>query len=92
MSSDSELSAFFESLIYNKDIDVVYSQLQGPYRIANHKHYVIRTFWPCDSKTIFESKIAQFSRCYKITNFFQTRFKLWNSVLKMLNFLKILKN
>ena len=33
MSSDSELSAFFESLIYNKDIDVVYSQYK-PYRIA----------------------------------------------------------
>ena len=30
-------------------------------------------------------------RCYKITNFFQTRFKLWNSVFKMLNFQTIEK-
>ena len=33
MSSDSELSAFFESLNDDKDIDVVYSQ-DTPYRIA----------------------------------------------------------
>ena len=30
-------------------------------------------------------------RCYKIANFFQTRFKLLNSVLKMLNFQNIEK-
>ena len=47
---------------------------------------VIRTFWPRDSRTIFESK-----SCYKIANFFQTRFKLWNSVFKMLNFQNIEK-
>ena len=33
MSSDSELSASFESLIYGEDIDVVCSQYT-PYRIA----------------------------------------------------------
>ena len=58
-----ELGAFFESLIYDEDIDVVYSQYK-PYRIAISQscpqHYAIRTFWPRDSKTIFESKIAQF--------------------------------
>ena len=47
MSSDSELSAFFESLIYDEDIDVVYSQYK-PYRIAISQscpqHYVIKTF------------------------------------------------
>ena len=47
MPSDSELSVFFESLIYDEDIDVVYSQYK-PYRIAISQscpqHYVIRTF------------------------------------------------
>ena len=33
MSSDSELSAFFESSNDDKDVDVVYSQYT-PYRIA----------------------------------------------------------
>ena len=33
MSSDSELSAFFESSTDHEDIDVVYSQYT-PYRIA----------------------------------------------------------
>ncbi len=33
MSSDSELSAFFESKTDHEDIDVVYSQYK-PYRIA----------------------------------------------------------
>ena len=33
MSSDSELSAFFESSTYDKDINVIYSQYT-PYRIA----------------------------------------------------------
>ena len=32
--------------------------------------------WPRDSKTIFESKIAQFSGVIKSPNFFQTRIKL----------------
>ena len=74
MSSDSELSAFFESLIYDKDIDVVYSQYK-PYRIAISQscpqHYVIRTFWLRDSKTIFKSKIAQFSGVMKLPIFFK---------------------
>ena len=47
MPSDSELSVFFESLIYDEDIDVVYSQYK-PYRTAISQscpqHYVIRTF------------------------------------------------
>ena len=64
MSSDSELSAFFESSYDDEDIYVVYSQYT-PYRIAISKscpqHYVVRTLWPRDLKTIFESKIAQFS-------------------------------
>ena len=94
MSSDSELSAFFESSNDNKDIDVVYSQYT-PYRIAISQscpqHYVIRTFWPRDSKTIFESKIAQFSGVIESPIFFQTRFKLWNSVFKILNFPNIEK-
>ena len=34
MSNDSELSAFFESITDDEDIDVVYSQYT-PYRIAN---------------------------------------------------------
>ena len=34
-------------------------------------------FWE-QNRTIFS--------CYKIANFFQTRFKLWNSVFEMLNF------
>ena len=33
MSSDSELSAFFESTTDDEDIDVVYNQYK-PYRIA----------------------------------------------------------
>ena len=74
MSSDSELRAFFESLIYDEDIDVVYSQYK-PYRIAisqsSPQHYVIRTFWPRDSKTIFESKIAQFPGVIKSPIFFK---------------------
>ena len=74
MSSDSELSAFFESLIYDEDIDVVYSQYK-PYRIAISQscpqHYAIRTFWPCDSKTIFENKIAQFPGVTKSPIFFK---------------------
>ena len=74
MSSDSELSAFFESLSYDKDIDVVYSQYM-PYRIAISQscpqHYLIRTFWPRDSKTIFESKIAQFPSVIKSPFFFK---------------------
>ena len=53
MSNDSELSAFFESITDDEDIDVVYSQYT-PYRIAISQscpqHYVIRTFWPRDSK------------------------------------------
>ena len=35
------------------------------------QHYVIRTFWPRDSKAIFESKIAQFSRVIKSPIFFK---------------------
>ena len=58
------MSVFFESSTDDEDIDVVYSQCT-PYRIAISEscpqHYVIRTFWPRDSKAIFESKIAQFS-------------------------------
>ena len=63
MSSDSELSAFFESSNDDKDIDVVYSHYAA-YRIAIlscPQHYVIRTFWPHDLKTILRAKFAQFS-------------------------------
>ena len=42
MSSDSELSAFFESLIYDEDIDVVYSQYK-PYRIRQSRSLVHST-------------------------------------------------
>ena len=73
MSSDSELSAFFESSTDDEDIDVVYSQYT-PYHIAISQscpqHYVIRKFWPRDSKTIFVSKIAQFSGVIESPNFF----------------------
>ena len=68
MLSDSESSAFSESSNDDEDIDVVYSQYM-PYRIAISyscpQHYVIRTFWSCDLKTIFEIKIAQFSGVIK---------------------------
>ena len=38
----------------------------------------------------FGRAIRTIFRCYKIANFFQTRFKLWNSVFKMkLNFQNI---
>ena len=39
----------------------------------------------------FWEQIRTIFRCYKIANFFQTRFKLWNSVFKMLNFRNIEK-
>ena len=34
-------------------------------------HYVIRTFWPRHLKTIFESKIVQFSGVIKSSIFFK---------------------
>ena len=88
-SSDSELSAFFESSNDDEDIDVVYSQYTL-YHIAISQscpqHYIIRTFWPCASKTIFERKIAQFSGVIKSPIFFKHGSNLiWNSVVKMLN-------
>ena len=55
------------------------------------QHYVIRTLWQRESKTVFESKIAQFSSVIKSPIFLQTRFKLWNSVFKILNFQNIEK-
>ena len=65
-------SAFFESTTDDKDIDVVYSQYKR-YRIAVSwscpQHYVIRTFWLRNSKTIFESKIARFSGVIKLPIF-----------------------
>ena len=83
MSSESELSIFAQSSNDGQDIDVVYSQYK-PYRIAISSscssHYVIvtrdRTFWPRDSKTIFESTITQLSGDIKSPILFQTRFKL----------------
>ena len=70
MSSDSE----FESSSDDEDIDVVYSQYT-PYRIAIlqscPQHHVIRKFWPHDSKTIFEGKIAQFLGVIESSFFFK---------------------
>ena len=74
MSSDSELSDFSELSNDDENINVVYSQYTL-YRIAISQscpqHYVIRTFWLRDSKTIFESIIAQFSGVIKSTIFFK---------------------
>ena len=94
MLSESELSAFSSSNA-DKDIDVVYMIANTSCIVLQSRRFVHNTtsschaigyfgrptFWP----TIFETKITTFRR-YKIANFFQTQFKLWDSILKMLNF------
>ena len=89
MSSDSDLSDFSESSNDNEDVDVEYSRYM-PYSIAittlRHQDILAARFEDC-----FREQSRSIFRRRKITNCFQTRFKLWNSVLKRLNFQNIEK-
>ena len=78
----------------DKDIDVVYSQYAA-YCIAiswsSPQHYIIRTFWPHDLKTILRAKFAQFSGVITSAIFFKHGSNFRIVSLKCRTF-KILKN
>ena len=64
------LFQYFESSTFQGHYFKVWTALEKIWRFYNTRkfcpqHYVIRTFWPRDSKTIFESKIVQFSGTMK---------------------------
>ena len=59
--------------------------------LQSPQHYVIRTFWPRDSKTIFESRMAQFSGVIESPIFFKHGSNFGIVSLKGWTF-KILKN